>query len=258
MKYFIADAFAEKLFTGNPAGVCVMEEWLPEKTMEAIAMENNLSETAFAVREGDIYGLRWFTPGGEVSLCGHATLGAAFIISKFYDPGLNPIKFKTLSGILTVTKKGELYELDFPAYKLKETPVTPAMEEAVGMKIQKALLGEDLVCVVENEDMVNNAKPDFGKIAALPDGLGLHLTAEGKRFDCVTRCFFPRLGINEDPVTGRAHCHVIPYWAEKLGKNELIARQASARGGTLLCRMGESRVYMAGYAVLYLEGEINF
>lgn len=260
-KYFVADAFADKVFEGNPAGVCVLKEWLPDATMQAIAVENNLSETAFAVKEGDVYGLRWYTPGGEVDLCGHATMGAAYIIAQHYDTKLNPIVFHTKKAghTLRVSKKDDLLEMDFPVYQFKPVPVTPAMEEALGMKILEASLGRDLLCVVENEDLVINANPDLSKVKALPDGMGAFLTAKGsKKYDLVSRCFFPKINVPEDPVTGSAHSHLIPFWSQKLGKTEFVARQASPRGGTLYCHLKGDRVFMSGRAVQYLEGEITF
>lgn len=260
-KYYVVDAFADKVFEGNPAGVCILEEWLPKETMQSIAQENNLSETSFAVREGESYGLRWFTPVEELALVGHATLAAAYVIANHYDADLNPVVFNTLSGALTVSKKGELYELDFPAYDLKPVEVTPAMEEALGMKVQEAYLGRDLLCIVDNQELVIKAAPNSGKIFNLPLGLGCHITAKGAeagQFDCVSRSFFPKLTVNEDPVCGSAHCHIIPYWSGKLGQRELTARQASPRGGTLYCKFANGRVFMAGRAAPYLEGCINY
>lgn len=258
MKYFVVDAFAEKVFGGNPAGVCVMKEWLPTETMQAIAFENNLSETAFAVKEPEGYRLRWFTPTHEVSLCGHATLGAAFVVLNFYEKNLGAVTFNTITGPLSVAKKDNFYELDFPAYDLEELEVTKAMEEAVGMPVLEARYGRDMLCVVENEDLVVNARPNLEKIAAMSQFHGCIITARGTKYDCVSRCFYPRLAVNEDPVTGSAHCHILPFWAGKLGKTELLCRQASARGGTLVCRLENGRANMAGPAALYLEGEINF
>lgn len=259
-KYYVVDAFADKVFEGNPAGVCILEEWLPKELMQAIALENNLSETSFAVREGRGYALRWFTPVEEMALVGHATLAAAQVIANHYDTGLNPIVFSTLSGNLTVTRKGEMYELDFPAYELKPVDVTAAMEEALGMKVLEAHLGRDLLCIVESADQVVNAAPDFSKILQLPLGVGCHISAAGGKgeFDCVSRSFFPKLAVNEDPVCGSAHCHIIPYWSGRLNKSELTARQASPRGGTLYCKFAGGRVFMAGRAVPYLEGHIYF
>ena len=205
MRQYVVDAFADRIFEGNPAAVCVMERWPEEDLMLKITRENNLSETAFVVKEGEEYRLRWFTPGGEIDLCGHATLAAAHIITRFVEPGVERVGFQTLSGLLTVRAEGELLSMDFPAYQLKRLEVT-----APGM--------------------------------------------EG--YDCVSRSFAPKMGVPEDPVCGSGHCHIIPYWAQKLGKTRFVARQASPRGGTLYCRMEGDRVILAGRAVLYARSEL--
>ncbi|MBL3539017.1 PhzF family phenazine biosynthesis protein [Aminivibrio sp.] len=255
MKYYVVDAFAEKVFEGNPAGVCVMDSWPPDGLMQNIAMENNLSETAFTVKEEESYRLRWFTPGGEIDLCGHATLATAYALSRFKEPDAGKFFFETMSGRLTVTRRGDLFELDFPAYTLAPVPVTGAMEEAVGFLPTEAWAARDLVCVLEDEQQVREAAPDMARVTAL-DGLLLHLTARGKDYDCVTRSFAPKLNVQEDPVCGSGHCHVIPLWSRKLGKQDLVARQASHRGGTLFCRDCGERILLAGRAVLYSAGEI--
>lgn len=255
MKYYVADAFADKVFEGNPAGVCVVETWPPDGLMQKIAMENNLSETAFTVKEGDTWRLRWFTPGEEVDLCGHATLATAFILAEFYEKNARRFDFDTLSGRLTVTREGDMFEMDFPAYSLEETPVTDAMEDAIGFRPLEAWKARDLVCVLEDEAQVRQARPDMAKVAGL-DGLLLHITAAGKEFDCVSRSFAPKVGVPEDPVCGSGHCHIVPLWSRKLGKKDILARQASARGGTLRCRDNGGRIKLAGRAALYLAGEI--
>lgn len=255
MKYYVVDAFAEKVFEGNPAGICVLDRWLPDGLMQKIAMENNLSETAFTVKEGESFRLRWFTPGGEIDLCGHATLATAYVLSRFIEPDADGFLFETLSGRLTVTRRGDLYELDLPAYDLSPVPVTDEMEEAIGFRPTEAWMARDLVCVLEDESQVRAAKPDLVKVTAL-DGLLLHLTARGKEYDCVTRSFAPKLGVPEDPVCGSGHCHVVPLWSRKLKKNELVARQASSRGGTLFCRNCGERVKLAGKAALYSIADI--
>ena len=256
MKYYVVDAFANKIFEGNPAGVCVMEKWLPVGLMQKIAMENNLSETAFAVKESDSYHLRWFTPGGEIELCGHATLATAYVIANFVETAATAIHFKTLSGQLTVTKKGELYEMDFPSFKLEPVPVTDTIAEALRVRPAEAYLGRDLLCVMEDESQVFGANPDQSKLKEL-DGLLVHFTAKGAEYDCVSRTFAPKCGIPEDPVCGSGHCHIIPFWANRLGKNTLIARQASPRGGTLYCENKGDRIFLSGYAALYSVGEIR-
>lgn len=255
MKCYFVDAFASKVFEGNPAGVCILDAFPSDEKMLKIAMENNLSETAYAVKTGDHYHLRWFTPGGEVSLCGHATLGTAFVLFKDFEKDAKSITFDTLSGPLTVTKNGDLLEMDFPAYEIKQVPVTDAMAEAIGIRPVEAWLGEDLVCVLDSEDAVKNANPNQAKLMAL-DGLLQHITAKSAEFDCVTRSYAPKLNVPEDPVCGRAHCHVVPLWTNKFNKKNLTARQASPRGGTLYCKINGDRVMLAGTAVMYAIAEL--
>lgn len=250
MKQYIVDAFTDELFHGNQAAICVLDKWLPEKLMIDIAKENNFSETAFAVKESEKYRLRWFTPGGEVDLCGHATLACAYVLLNFYIPQEEKVVFKTLSGDLTVTKKGELLEMAFPCYSLKKAEVTEEMAAALGAVPKEAYIGRDLLCVYDDEAVVRKLSPDMEKLLKL-DGLLLHVTAHGSETDCVSRSFAPRLKVFEDPVCGSGHCHIVPYWADKLGKNEIVAYQASERGGTLYCRMCGSKVFMAGKAVLF-------
>jgi PhzF family phenazine biosynthesis protein len=255
MKYYVVDAFAEKVFEGNPAGICVLDSWLPDETMQKIAMENNLSETAFTVKESNGYRLRWFTPGKEVDLCGHGTLATAFVLMRFFEPSSTELHFNTLSGTLSVVKKQDLYEMDMPAYDLKPTPVTEIMTQAIGYAPVEAWMGRDLVCVLENETQVRSAAPDRSKTLEL-DGLLLHLTARGTEFDCISRSFAPKVNVSEDPVCGSGHCHIAPLWAGKLGKNKLAARQVSSRGGILYCQVRGERVSIAGKAALYSIGEL--
>ncbi|MGM9917074.1 PhzF family phenazine biosynthesis isomerase [Anaerotignum sp.] len=255
MKCYHVDAFAEKPFEGNPAAVCVLDKYPSDALMLKIAIENNLSETAFAVKEGENYHLRWFTPGGEIDLCGHATLGTAYVLFTFFEKEAKSITFHTMSGPLTVVKKGDLLELDFPAYELKEVPVTPAMEEAFGVPITEAWLGRDLLCVTEDGAAIPTLTPNQAKLAEL-DGLLQHITAKGTEYDSVSRTFAPKLAVAEDPVCGSGHCHIVPLWAQKLGKAKIIARQASKRGGTLYCEMQGERLTMAGSAVLYSIAEL--
>ena len=257
MKQYVVDAFTDHVFAGNPAAVCVMDKWLDEKTMMAITMENNLSETAFAVKEGEKYHLRWFTPGGEIDLCGHATLATACVIMTYVAPELPQVTFTTLSGDLTVVRHGDLYEMDFPAYELKSVPVTAEMADAMGGVMPKAaFMGRDLLCVFDDEDIVRNMVVDQEKVRAL-DGLLLHATAPGKKEDCVSRSFAPKCNVPEDPVCGSGHCHIVPYWVGVLGKNTLVAYQASRRGGTLYCTQEGERIRMSGKAAVYSEAEIN-
>ena len=255
MKQYVVDAFTDEVFSGNPAAVCITKEWLSDDLMMNITRENNLSETAFAVKERDRYKLRWFTPGGEIDLCGHATLAAAFVIMNYYDTHLEEVAFDTLSGVLTVKKKQDLYEMDFPAYELKPKEVTSAMEDAIGARPVEAYMGRDLLCIFESEDVVRGLSPDMEKLKAL-DGLLLQVTAKGREYDCVSRSFAPKLNVPEDPVCGSGHCHIVPYWAKKEGKDDIIACQASRRGGILYCGIEADRVKLAGKAALYSEAEL--
>lgn len=256
MKYYVVDAFAERVFEGNPAGVCVMDEWLSDELMQKIAMENNLSETAFAVRQGDGYRLRWFTPGGEINLCGHATLATAFVIMNFIEKEARTIHFHTLSGQLTVQKRDDWYELDFPVVLSEPVSVTDQMIEALGLNPIDAFLNRDLVFVLETEEEVKQANPEFSKLEKLSEGVGVAITARGSDCDFVSRGFYPKLKVNEDPVTGSLHCSLVPYWSEKLHKQEFVAKQLSSRGGTLYCKKEGTRVKIAGKAVLYSSADI--
>lgn len=255
MKQYVVDAFTDSIFHGNPTAVCVLDRPLPDSLMQNIAIENNLSETAFTFREGDSYRLRWFTPGGEIDLCGHATLGTAYVLLRFIEPKQTSVVFQTQSGPLTVVKAGDRYEMDMPAYALTQVPVTDAMERAIGKRPIEAWMGRDLVCVMEDEEQVSKAAPDQEKLAGL-DGLLQHITAKGRKYDCVTRTFAPKLKVAEDPVCGSGHCHVVPLWASKLGKDTLEALQASPRSGVLYCRLDGERVRIAGKAALYSCAEL--
>ncbi|MFC4322998.1 PhzF family phenazine biosynthesis protein [Litchfieldia salsa] len=257
MKYFVVDAFAEKVFEGNPAGVCIMNDWISDDLMQKIAIENNLSETAFAVKEEDHYFLRWFTPGGEINLCGHATLATAFVILNYYEKQSDYVTFDTISGELTVKKQDDLYELDFPSVPLTEITVTDEMINALGIVPKESYLNRDLVFILESEEDVKKVSPDFAQLERLRDGLGVCVTAQGSEYDFVSRAFFPKLKVNEDPVTGSLHCGLIPFWANRLDKKEMVARQVSSRGGTLYCKHEGTRVKMAGGAVLYSVAELN-
>lgn len=256
MKCYFVDAFTEKMFKGNPAGVCVLEHPISDELMQNIAMENNLSETAFTMKEGDVWRLRWFTPAREIDLCGHATLATAFVLANHVEPEAAVFQFETLSGQLTVTRHGELFEMDFPAYKLRKVPVTEEMTEAIGIRPLEAYEGRDLLCVVEREEDIIAIAPDQEKIRKLPGQL-LNVTAKGNDYDCVSRTFAPKYNVPEDPVCGSGHCHIIPYWAEKLQKKEITAYQASARGGVLYCSMNGDRVFLSGKAVLYAIAELS-
>ncbi len=259
IKMYIVDAFTDQLFKGNPAAICFVDKWPNKSTMMNIAKENGFSETAFAIRQSTThYLLRWFTPGGEIDLCGHATLATAFVIFQTMAPQeTSIITFTTtMSGELTVTRDGNLYNMNFPSYQLKPVPVTTAMTDAFGAQPKEAYLGRDLLCVFEKATDVEKMAPDQEKLAKL-DGLLQHATAPGRDFDCVSRSFAPKLAVPEDPVCGSGHCHIIPYWAQKMGKDHLVAYQASERGGVLYCNYQGKETTIAGKAVLYSCGQLN-
>ena len=257
MKQYIVDAFTKRVFHGNPAAVCVMEAWLPDELMQQIAIENNLSETAFVVREGERYHIRWFTPGAEVDLCGHATLATSFVLTRFFDPQAEELVFTSLSGELRVRKADELLELDFPSRMPRPVPFTTQMRQLVHGLPAQAYVDRDLILVLEDEQSVRDYIPDYAAISALEGELGLFITAPSRTYDFVSRTFFPKLKINEDPVCGSAHCNLIPYWATRLGKTKMTAYQASPRGGVLYCEDRGDRVRIGGHAVLYSEAEIR-
>ena len=256
MKQYIVDAFTSQPFAGNPAAVCVLDRWPSEKSMMNLAMENNLSETAFIVKEPEGYRLRWFTPGTEVELCGHATLASAFVVLNFYETDRDVVEFNTMSGLLTIRRKGNLYEMDFPTYELAEIPVTDAMERAFGIRPIRALLGLDLVCVFETEEQVRSLAPDQELLKTI-EGRIQNATARGAQTDCVSRSFCPKLSIPEDPVCGSAHCQIADYWSCELGRKEIKAYQASKRGGYLDCVMLDNgRIAISGEAALVAVTEI--
>ena len=256
MRQYIVDAFTDKPFTGNPAAVCVMDEWPSKESMMKLAMENNLSETAFIVKETEGYHLRWFTPGTEVELCGHATLASAFVILNYYEPDSCTVQFNTLSGVLTVKRTGSLYEMDFPTYELKEIPVTDDMEKAFGIRPVKAVLGLDLICIFNSEKKVREMNPDQKALMQI-EGRIQNATAHGNTIDCVSRSFCPKLSIEEDPVCGSAHVQIADYWLRELGKDTIDAYQASRRGGYLQCeRRKDGRMSIRGEAVLVATSEL--
>ncbi len=256
MRYFIVDAFTEELFRGNQAGVCLLDTWLDASILQNIAMENNLAETAFIVKREEGYDLRWFSPEVEIDLCGHATLASAYVLANYVDQGCATFYFNTLSGRLTVTKKGDLYEMDFPSRKPKQVEILSLMEQAIGTKVLEAHLSRDLLLLVETEEIVRDLKPDFELIKRISDCYAIVVTAKGEEADFVSRFFAPNAGIPEDPVTGSSHSTLIPFWAERLGKNDLSAYQLSKRGGKLYCKNQDDRVIISGYATIYLEGHI--
>jgi len=256
MKQYIVDAFTDKPFSGNPAAVCVMNSWPSEESMMKLAMENNLSETAFIVKEEAGYHLRWFTPGTEVELCGHATLASSFVILNYYEPDSESVTFNTMSGALTVTRTENGYRMLFPTYELRELPVTVAMEKAFGVRPVKALLGLDLICVFENEEQVRSMNPDQSLLLDL-EGRVQNATAQGRETDCVSRSFCPKVAVPEDPVCGSAHCQIADYWSRTLGKKTIYAYQASRRGGYLDCELLDNgRIAISGQAVLVAVSDI--
>ncbi|MDO4860412.1 MAG: PhzF family phenazine biosynthesis isomerase [Bacillota bacterium] len=255
MKQYIVDAFTDEPFSGNPAAVCVMDKWMTDEDMMKLVRENNLSETAFIVKEAEGYRLRWFTPGTEVDLCGHATLASAYVILEHYEK-TDRVEFITRSGRLTVTRRDGLYEMDFPVYDYEEIPVTDDMEKAYGQRPVKALLGTDLVCVFESEEQVREMTPDQTLLAKL-DGRIQNATARGSEADCVSRSFAPKLAIAEDSVCGSAHCQIANFWSAELGKKKIHAYQASERGGHLFCEIGEEgRMTISGKACLVAVSEV--
>jgi PhzF family phenazine biosynthesis protein len=250
------DAFTGKLFGGNPAAICPLDTWLPDATMQSIAAENNLAETAYYIRKNGGFHIRWFTPGVEVDLCGHATLAAAHVIMEIRrEAKQGRVTFDSKSGELIVTRESDLYALDFPARPPSETKFDKNLFEALGAKPKQVLGARDYLCIFETEAEVRALKPSMEKLAAI-DRLATIVTAPGADCDFVSRFFAPAKGVPEDPVTGSAHCTLIPYWAERLGKTKLFARQVSARGGELWCEHRGGRVTIAGRAVKYLEGSI--
>ena len=253
------DAFATKVFAGNPAAVCWLDDWLDDRTLQAVAAENNLSETAYLVSRGDEIELRWFTPLAEVALCGHATSAAAKVLFDRRGWKEESIRFRTRQrGVLTVAKRGEWFEMDFPA--LPATPVqTPAgLAAALGVEPRQVLAStDDWLAVLDDEAAVRNLKPDLAALKTFNCRCVVP-TARGDEVDFTSRAFAPRYGIPEDPVTGSAHCALAPYWAGVLGKDELRAFQVSARGGEVRCQVAGDRVKLAGQAVVFLEGTISF
>lgn len=252
------DAFASEVFSGNPAAVCILDSWLEDKLLQGIAAENNLSETAFLVRNNEGFDLRWFTPVTEVALCGHATLASGFVLFSCLKWKEDVIRFQTRkSGQLKVARRGDLLEMDFPARPAHAAIPPPGLEAALNVH-PAGVLGsaEDILVLLESESTVRDLQPDFAALGRV-ECRGVIATAKGDRSDFVSRFFAPRVGIPEDPVTGSAHCVLIPYWAKALGKKNLHALQVSKRGGELFCEDRGERVRIAGKAVLYLEGTIS-
>lgn len=254
---YIVDAFTDKMFKGNPAAVCITSEPLDDIFMQNIAAEMNLSETAFLVPQQDGYSLRWFTPDAEVELCGHATLASAHIL---WEAGILPegenANFYTKSGLLTARKDDSWIELNFPEEPVRESEYPQELIEA--LHIEPLYVGRnrfDYFIEVESEDIVRNLSPNFSLLGMIPTR-GINVTSKSNEFDFVSRCFFPAVGVNEDPVTGSSHCGLAPYWSKKLNKTDLYAYQASARGGILKIKLHNDRVLMAGQAVTVMKSEL--
>lgn len=257
LRLYQVDAFTGRVFRGNPAAVCPLERWLADSEMQAIAAENNLSETAFFVPEAGDYALRWFTPTTEVELCGHATLASAYVVFRHLEPARTVVTFRSRSGPLAVAREGEGLAMDFPA--LPPAPVEPPapLVEGLGRAPEAVLAGMDYLAVFGSADAVASLTPDPAALSRL-DRRGVIATAPGRDCDFVSRFFAPKAGIVEDPVTGSAHCLLVPYWSKRLGKSRLVAHQISARGGEIDCENRGARVKLVGRAVQYLEGTIAF
>ncbi len=252
------DAFAERPFGGNPAAVCPLDEWLDDDVMQSIAVENNLSETAFLVGGNGVYDLRWFTPAYEVDLCGHATLATSHVVFNILEPDCQEIRFSTRSGELIVRRDGERQLMSFPAIENQPIATPEGLADAIGVEIEQTFTSsQDLMVIVDNAESVLNLNPDYEFIETTLRERGLIVTAPGDDCDFVSRFFAPHAGIKEDPVTGSAHCQLVPYWSERLGKKTLLARQISARGGTLYCEDAGGRIMLAGKTIPFLEGTIT-
>jgi len=249
------DAFTGQLFAGNPAAICPLENWIDDRLMQSIARENNLSETAFFVRNGDVHDLRWFTPACEVDLCGHATLASAYVVFTHLDRTAELLRFQTRSGELRVRRRGELLQMDFPSRPPERCPPSPALIQALGKPPAEVWAARDYMAVYGSEEEIRALAPDMRAVAAL-DRFALIVTSPGREADFVSRFFAPAHGVDEDPVTGSAHCTLTPYWAERLGKTSLHALQVSSRGGELWCELAGDRIMISGRAVRYLQGTI--
>lgn len=253
--YFQVDAFADRLCAGNPAGVCLLDDWLPDTVLQAVAFENGLSETAFVVYRGaGRFGLRWFTPEVEVDLCGHATLASAHVLATLGFSA--PWTFESLSGLLVVKREQDWLVLDFPAAPGEPVGLPEALRRGLGCVPEATFRARDYLAVLSSEEAVRHLQPDFAALAQL-DGRGVIATAPGRDCDFVSRFFAPKVGIPEDPVTGSAHCTLAPYWAQRLGRLRLDARQLSRRGGVLWCEPSGDRVLIGGRAITYLSGKIT-
>lgn len=251
------DAFASKPFAGNPAAVCPLKEWLSDTLLQAIAAENNLSETAFFVRSENGYHLRWFTPSVEVDLCGHATLAAAWVIFHVLGETAEVIRFDTRSGELRVSHDGEALAMDFPAKTLEPLNENREVLDALGLdRAEAVMISDDIVVVIDDESLIDQLQPDMTRLKHLP-GRGVVVTAAGREFDFISRWFGPKVGVEEDPVTGSAHTSLAPYWSARLGKASMTAQQGGQRKGQLACDIKGDRVVLRGRVAPYLEGVVT-
>jgi len=264
MKYYVVDVFTDKIFGGNPAGVCLLDEWLPDETLQNIGMENNLSETAFLVKRGGYYDLRWYTPEIEVDLCGHATMGSAYVLFEFVETTATVLNFQTMSGMLSVEKKDDMLWMNLPSRPPVPAPQYDTISKALNLEQFEMLKSADLLVVLKRQEDIRCVKPDFELLKKVKeeaeiddDNFCVVITAPGNDCDFVSRVFAPNCGIDEDPVTGRAHCVLTPYWSKRLGKKLMAARQLSKRGGQLWCEDAGERVNIGGQAALYSSGEIQ-
>ena len=255
--YYEVHAFTNLLFAGNPAGICILEEWLPDNLLQQIATENNLPETAFLIDHGDFFDIRWLAPSAEIDLCGHATLGAAHVLFNHLGRPGDSLKFRSRSGDLTVERTGERLILDFPSRPATPCDAPPWLADALGAQPKEVLKGRDYMAVFVRPEEVAMIKPDFAKLSKI-DAQGVFVTAPGNEdLDFVSRYFAPSVGVPEDPVTGSIHCALIPYWSKRLEKKTLHARQLSFRGGELFCEDRGDRVGIGGNVVTYSEGTIH-
>jgi len=257
LEIYQVDAFTSQLFAGNPAAICPLDEWLPDETMQHIAMENNLSETAFFIEKEDGFEIRWFTPNAEVDLCGHATLATAHVIYNHLGYTEDKIKFECKSGVLIVSKAEGGFLMNFPADTIKEVEIPEIIKESLKLDPLTVYEGvSDMMIVINNQQQLQTLNPDLRLLETL-GRRGFIVTAPGENVDFVSRCFYPNCDIDEDPVTGSAHTTMAPYWSAQLGKNTLVARQLSRRGGQIHCKLKGDRVELSGQAITYMVGKIT-
>lgn len=258
MKYYIVNAFTDEMFKGNPTGVCILDNIISDSLMQKIAEENNLSETAFVIKNENRYDLKWFTPKSEVALCAHATLGASYVISNYIDIGNNSMTFNTASGELKVNRNKDLYEIELPLTMPKKIKLShKIISDIFHIYPTEIYLSRDLFLVFDSQKQIEALTPDFTKMDKLEEGLGVIATSKGDNTDFVSRCFFPKLGVNEDSATGSAHSSLAPFWSKRLNKTIMTAKQLSSRGGTLYCEISDGKVKIRGKVIPYLSGNID-